>query len=326
MSLSTRLKRLVPLAISVAIIAFAARVLIGTLTRIRWSDVLATLYSIPIPSLLVGALLMVTLYAALAYCEVRIAEYVDGPVSPRRAILGVLLAAPIGHAIGWGAVSGGAIRYRIYSGVGMRGLDVGKMVLLASIPYPAGLGLLLGLSLVVQSDAAAAILHVQPSLARGAGLALLVLHAIYLGLIAVRRGPMSIGKFLLTLPPPRLTAIQYGVGVAEVCCGAGILYALLPPGLSIPFAVFLGVYVLCILTALASSVPAGIGVFESVILLLLPGVPPAELLGRVIAYRAVLEVIPFCVSLLLFATYEVWWRLPAQRARVALQRAEHDND
>ncbi len=321
MSVSTRLKQLVPIAVSLGIIAMAAHVLMGTLSRIHFTDVISTLRGLPITALLIGGLLVVGLYSALTFCEIQIAQFMAGPVSRRRAALALLLAAPIGHAVGWGAVSGGAIRYRLYSAVGVRPLDIGKMVLLASIPYPAALGLLLGLSLVLQSAAAAAILHISEPLARGTGIALLALHLAYLTLIAVRRGPLSLGRFMLTLPSPQLTTMQYCVGIAEVCSAAGVLYVLLPSGINMPFVVFLGIYVMCILTALASSVPAGIGVFESMILLLMPHIAPAALLGRVIAYRLLLEVLPLLLSLALFLIYEVWWRLSGQRARVIKLRS-----
>ena len=318
-----RLRRLLPLAVSAAIIALAGHVLLGTLRRIRVADVLHALGRTAPAEVAVGVLLVIGLYSALATYETIVARFLAGPVSSRRAVLGALLAAPLGHAIGWGAVSGGAIRYRIYSAVDMRPLEIGKFALLAAIPYPAGLGLLLAVSLVLQSDAAGAILHTSAALARGVGLALFALHAAYLALIA-RRRPMAFGGLRLTPPPPQLTAVQYAIGIIEVCCGAGVLYVLLPDGVSLPFVVFLGVYVLSILAALASSVPAGIGVFESVLLLLLPHVPPAPLLGSVLAYRFLLELVPVTLALGLFVSYEIWWRLPAQQARIAALQAARE--
>ena len=324
--MSNTLRRLLPITVSVAIIGLAAHVLIGTLHRLNPADVLGALQRIDLAAIVVGAILVGVLYAALSTCEVAIARFVNGPVSSRRAVLAALLAAPIGHAIGWGAVSGGAIRYRLYSAVLMRPLDVGKMVLLAAIPYPAGLGLLLGASLVLQSDAAASILHVSADIARGTGLALLALHVVYLTLIFQRRRPFDFGRFILTLPPPPLTAVQYCAGIVEVFCGAGVLYVLLPHGIGLPFVVFLGVYVLSIIAGIASSVPAGIGVFEAVLLGLLPHLPPAELIGSVLAYRFLLELVPLLLALVLFASYELWWRLPTQRARLARLRAARVRD
>ncbi len=324
MSQSHTLRRVLPIVLSVAIVAMAARVLYKTLHHVKVADVLAALHAIPLTSILVSALLVTTLYTALAIYEAIVVRFVEGGASPRRAVLAALLAAPIGHAVGWGAVSGGAIRYRIYSAVHLPPLDIGKIALLAAIPYPAGLGLLLGLSLVLQSEPAGAILHVSAALARGTGFALLALHAAYLLLIATRRAPLVFGRFRMTLPPPDVTAVQYCVGIVEVCCGAGVLYLMLPPIPGLPFIVFLGVYVLSILAALASSVPAGLLVLEAMLIRLLPHVPEPSLLAAVAVYRFVLEVVPLLVAISLFLAYELWWKLPRQRRRAAALKAERE--
>jgi phosphatidylglycerol lysyltransferase len=318
------LRRLLPIALSAAIVAMAARVLYRTLSHIRLADVVAALHAIPLSGVLVSALLVTTVYTALATYEAIVVRFVEGGASPRRAVLAALLAAPIGHAVGWGAVSGGAIRYRIYSAVHLPPIDIGKIALLAAIPYPAGLGLLLGVSLVLQSTAAGGILHVSAALARGTGLALLGLHAAYLLLIATRRTPLAFGRFRLTLPSPDLTAVQYCVGIIEVCCGAGILYLMLPPIPGMSFVIFLGVYVLSILAALASSVPAGLVVLEAMLVSLLPSVPQPALLAGVMVYRFVLEAVPLLVATSLFVGYELWWKLPRQRRRAAALKAERD--
>ena len=41
-----------------------------------------------------------------------------------------------------------------------------------------------------------------------------------------------------------------------------------------------------------SNVPAGLGVLEAALFLMLPQVPPGKLVGAVLAYRAVYEVLP----------------------------------
>jgi len=311
MSFSSTLRRLLPIAVSVAIIAAAAAVLGRTLHRINPAEVWAQLQRIPWPSLAIGALLVVTVYAVLALYEVIIVRQVRAPVSTIRAVLAALIAVPIGHAVGLGALSGGAVRYRIYSASGVRAIDIGKVVVLSAMPYAAGLGLLLGLALVLYSARAGELLHVAEPLARSAGLALLALHLGYVTLTLRRRGPIQFGNMMVTLPSPRLTAIQYALGAAEVCAASGVLYVFLPHGhhATLPYAVFVAAYVLSILAGLASSVPAGLGVFESVLLLLLPRMPPSQLIGSVLAYRFLLEVLPLVVALLLFTGYECGARL-----------------
>ena len=314
-------RRLVPIAVSAVIVALALRFLSSATHGLHVADVLRALHQIPLTAVAIGATLVVVLYTALGTYEAIIARYVGGPVSRRRAAMGGVLAASIGHALGLGTVSGGAIRYRVYSAAGLRPLDVGKMVLLAAIPYPGGLGLLLAVSLLLQSEAAAPILHTSPALARGIGLALVVLHVAYVTLVLNRREPLSFGRYMVTLPPPNLTGIQYCVGIIEVCSAAGILYALLPAQATLPYSVFIGVYVISILAGLASSVPAGFGVFDVTLIGLLPNVPQAELWAAVIVYRVLLELLPLVCSSLVFAAYEIWWRLPPQRARAAALRA-----
>jgi uncharacterized membrane protein YbhN (UPF0104 family) len=312
-----RLRQLVPIAVAAGIIALAGRQLHRLLGGLHVRDVLRDLYGLAPLKLAAGALLVVALYATLATYESIVARHVDGPVSSRRAMLGALLGASLGHLIGWGAVSGGAIRYRLYSAVHMRPLDIGKMVLLAAMPYPMGLGLLLGLSLVLQAGAAAAVLHVPAELARSTGLTLLALHAGWVTLVLLRRRPLALGRVLLALPPPELTAVQYLVGTVEVCCGASILYLLLPAEAAPPYLAFLGVYVLSILFGLASLLPAGIGAFDAMVATLMPGLARDELVAVLLVYRVLLELVPVCLALVTFIAYELWWARPAQRARRA---------
>jgi uncharacterized membrane protein YbhN (UPF0104 family) len=46
-------------------------------------------------------------------------------------------------------------------------------------------------------------------------------------------------------------------------------------------------------------------VLESVLLVLLPHVPPAELLASVLLYRVIFEILPLIVSLVLWGGYEL---------------------
>jgi uncharacterized membrane protein YbhN (UPF0104 family) len=319
-------RRWLPILLPLVFVMFVAKVLSERLSGMRWQDIEASLLALPVPMLLASVMMVAAIYTALAYCEARIAQYLNGPVSARRAALTALIAFPIGHAVGWGAVSGGALRYRLYSQAGMRPFEVAKMILLSSIAYPAGLGLLLGLSFMAQSEGAATVLHTSADLARGTGIALLGLHLLYLTLVMTRREPVYLGKMTITLPTPELTTVQYFTGIVDVCLGAGILYALLPANLGVSFVVFIGIYGLCIVAGLASSIPAGLGVFESVLLILLPTIPKADLIASVLGYRFILELIPFITALLLWFFYEIWWRLPRQRLRAERIESQFDSE
>lgn len=332
MSSKARLRQLLPIVVSAAIVALVAPALLRALRRISLHDVLVAMHQIPAGAIASAALLVLSVYGALALYETIVVRQVKAAASDGVAVIAGLTAAPIGHMIGWGALSGGAVRYRVYSNAGLRPLEIAKIAMLAAIPYAAGLGFVLGLALVLQADRASLVLHAShagllsradPALARGAGLALLALHAFYVTLVLRRRQSLKIGTLYVTLPPPQLTAIQYLVGTIEVCCGSAVLYVLLPASAHAPpYVVFVAVYVLSILAGLASSVPAGLGVFDGVLLFLLPQIPQAELTASVLTYRFLLEVVPLIIALTLFVTFE--FRTRHARIARALKRCRDD--
>jgi uncharacterized membrane protein YbhN (UPF0104 family) len=79
----------------------------------------------------------------------------------------------------------------------------------------------------------------------------------------------------------------------------------MPAELNMSWPAFIAIYCIAFVAGQLSNVPAGLGVLEAVLLLLLPHVPPAKLLGAVIVYRAVFEVLPLFVGLILWTFYEV---------------------
>ena len=62
--------------------------------------------------------------------------------------------------------------------------------------------------------------------------------------------------------------------------------------------------------SIASNVGGGLGVFESVLLLTLLGVPKAEIGGAALAFRAVYFLLPFAIAPLYLAARELprWLR------------------
>jgi phosphatidylglycerol lysyltransferase len=83
-----------------------------------------------------------------------------------------------------------------------------------------------------------------------------------------------------------------------------VLYLLLPDSIGIGYLAFLGAYLASVLVGVLSHVPAGLGVLESMLLLLLPDVPPEQLLAAVLMYRVIYEIVPVLCSLALWFSFE----------------------
>ncbi len=68
---------------------------------------------------------------------------------------------------------------------------------------------------------------------------------------------------------------------------------------------FLGVFIFAQIVALISHVPGGLGVFESMILLLVPVIPADQLLSSMLIYRGIYYLSPLALAALLLAGNEL---------------------
>ena len=88
---------------------------------------------------------------------------------------------------------------------------------------------------------------------------------------------------------------------------AGVLIVLLPPAEELlPAVLLMGTYMLAQLAGLASQVPGGLGVFETVFIILIGDKIPAEaLLGALFTYRIIYYLLPLALSAALLGIHEI---------------------
>jgi len=172
-----------------------------------------------------------------------------------------------------------------------------------------GIACLLGPRLVARTFGAA------PTAVIVAGLLLIGLVALYLLLAAVIRLPIRIRHFELPLPPLRLALGQVAFGTADFMMVSAVLDQMLSASSEIGFFPVAAGYVVANSAAIMSHVPGGLGVIEAVMLSLVPG---ANVVGALVAFRAVYFLIPFFIGALVFGVSEYIRR---QRRLAAAGRA-----
>src|ERR1700734_3250758 len=280
----------------------------------HWQDILARVHAISDVKLMRAALFTVGGYGCLTLYDALAVHFAGARVPYPRIALISFMGYAIGHNVGLNTLSGGAIRYRAYTALGLGAKQIATIIAFGSVTFLLGAALLLGLSLVTQAGMSGSVLHVHASLAMIAGVVLLGAVAAYLWLVCTRHEPLQIRNFVIPVPKPRVAFAQVAVACADLMCAAGVLYVLLPQHGQISFAAFAGVYLIAIAAGVISNVPGGIGVFEAVLLLLLQSVAKDRLLGALLAYRAIYYFAPFAVALALLGAHEVWaHRGPAVR-------------
>ena len=276
------------------------------LGQYRMQDILRDVNGISSTKLLRATFFCILGYACLTLYDALAVRFAGARLPYPRVALISFMGYAIGHNVGLNTVSGGAIRYRAYTALGLKAKQIATIIAFGTFTFALGASLLLGTSLVSQAGMSGSALHVHAWLAVVAGAALLLAVVAYLGLVCTRHEPIKLWKLVIPVPKPKIAFAQIGVGCADLLCVMAVLYVLLPTHNSVGFLAFAGVFLIAIAAGVISNVPGGIGVFEIVLISLLPGVPKEPLLGALVAYRVIYYFIPFGLALLLLGAHEIW--------------------
>ncbi|HWL27733.1 MAG TPA: hypothetical protein VNQ97_02380, partial [Burkholderiaceae bacterium] len=190
-----------------------------------------------------------------------IGKRLPGPV----VLTGGLMAYAFGNTIGLTAFSGGAVRWRLYSGLGLNGYDIAAISAFTAVAFGT-INTLIGLgSLALHPGALAGVLPLSAGPARL--LALVVLAAIVLPILwaSVSGHSLGIGRYTLRAPRPAILGTQLLIGLGDITFAALTLHILLPP-VDISFLAFLAIFAAAVMAGVISHVPGGVGVFEMVII------------------------------------------------------------
>lgn len=288
----------------IPLIGLAVWVLIDRLQSIDFGDVKEHLLDFPATTVLIGMTFSAAVYALVGLYEGIAVRIASGKRIPRIAFRTAIIANPLGRAIGLALVSGGALRYRMYSTEGLTARQVTSIVLLAAMPYFFSVGWLIDVSLLLNAETAAKALRLTTGLVLLLGAIGLAKDIGWLTFVFTRKQPMMIGGEPAPIPTVRDTSIQLAIGLTQISLMTATLYIFMPDELNMSWPAFIAIYCIAFVAGQLSNVPAGLGVLEAALLLMLPQVPPAKLLGAVLAYRAVFEILPLLVALTLLVAFE----------------------
>jgi phosphatidylglycerol lysyltransferase len=311
----TLLRWLGPLA-ALLVFGVVAYVLHGEIARLRFNRVFAHLQAIPRARVLAALGFTTISYWVLSGYDVLALRYLRKRLRYGRILFSSFIASAFGHTLGFAAFTGGAIRFRLYASAGVTAVEVATIAAFASLSIAIGLGTLAGISFFLSPAQSAAVLPLGHDLTFLAGALLLAAVAAYALWSTFSRGVLEIRGWALRAPGPAIGLSQVGLGVLDLSLAGSVLWWLLPAGSHIGFLPFIGAYAIAVIAGIVSHVPGGIGVFETVMLLIVRGIPPEALLGSLLAYRAIYYFVPLLFGAVLFGYKE----LSATRAHLARAR------
>jgi uncharacterized membrane protein YbhN (UPF0104 family) len=301
--------------LSLTIIAVAAVALFRTLRHIRVAKVIDAMLAAHASDLVWAALFVAGGYLTLTFYDLFALRTIGWAKIPYRvAMLASFTSYAIGHNVGASVLTGGAVRYRIYSAWGLDALAVTKLCFVAGLTFWLGNATVLGLGIVYAPDAASAIDQLPAWLNRALALVILLVLASYIAW--VWRRPRIIGRrgWQVTLPGGPLTLLQIGIGIVDLACCALAMFMLLPVEPNIGFVTLAVIFVAATLLGFASHAPGGIGVFDATMLVALWQFDKPQLLAGLLLFRLLYYVAPFVLSLLILGGRELLLGVPGRAA------------
>jgi uncharacterized membrane protein YbhN (UPF0104 family) len=288
-------RRVVSAATSLLLFAGAVYALHTQLRDHPLHEILAELRSFP-PLRLILALAATALgFLALAGYDAVSLAALGRQLAFRRVAYAAFLGYAFANSLPLSVVTGAAVRYRLYSQWGIARADAGRVITLNTVTYVVGLLASAGLAFALQPVLVPGFLRLPLHTARPLGFVCLAVVAAYLVWSARPGGDLKLWRWELPRPTFGRALAQIGVSFADWVLSGAALYVLLPH--RVPFHVFFAVFLLGQIAGLVAQVPAGLGVFEAVMLWgLSPALKTTTVLIALVGYRLVYFLLPLTLA------------------------------
>lgn len=276
------------------------------LHQYNFHDVLNSLTAIPKERLSLAICLSALGYVVMIGYDILGFSYINRTLAAKKVAFTNFISSVFSNTIGFALVTGSAIRYRFYSSWGVSPLAIAQIIAFANFTFWLGMFAVAGVMFLANPLKIPTQLHLPFATARPIGVIFLLLIAAYLlGSLLIKQ-PLVIRAHEFRFPSFKISSAQIAVSSFDWILAAGVLYPLLPANTPLSFLDFLGIYLLAMFAGVVSNVPGGLGVFETVILLILsPKVSPAAIFGSLLAYRAIYYFLPLIVAAGLLGLYEI---------------------
>ena len=202
-------------------------------------------------------------------------------------------------------VGGVAMRYRLYSRLGLDGSTITRIFSLSIATNWLGYVLVAGVVFSAGMVSVPGGWFIGASTLRITGFALLAFVVAYLALCAFsKKRRWTIKGQKLALPSLRMALIQFAVSSANWLVMGAIIWLLLMQ--KVDFPQVLGVLLISSIAGVIIHIPAGIGVLEAVFLALLRGEPISHgaIIAALLAYRVLYFIAPLLLALVLYLWLE----------------------
>ncbi|MFV0383365.1 bifunctional lysylphosphatidylglycerol flippase/synthetase MprF [Paracoccus sp. (in: a-proteobacteria)] len=300
------LRGLLPYMLALLLFGLGISALFRLLSPVDIHAVVAQIHTTPWR--LIGIALLSTFagYLCLAGYDWSALRHIGKPLPGPVTLTGGFLAYAFGNTVGLSAVSGGAVRWRVYSGLGLDGYDIAAVSSFTAISFGTAATLVGLVALAVHPAALASVLPLAPPGVRLLSILAILVITLPLIMASVTQRKLRLGRFTVNAPTPGILLVQLLISLGDIGFSALTLYVLLPVG-EPGFLAFLAIFAAATMAGIVSHVPGGIGVFETILIAALPaGAGVDKIAAALLLYRLIYYLVPFALALVLLSLFEAW--------------------
>jgi uncharacterized membrane protein YbhN (UPF0104 family) len=302
----TRLSQIGSILLSLLLFALSVWAITQELEKYQIQEVWNSLKGISSSCLLLAVGLTFLNYLIFTGYDVLALRYIRRRLPYRKVALVSIISYAVSNSVGLALLSGSAIRYRFYRVWGLSTVEIAQVVAFCNGSFWLGLFAVGGVLFLVEPVAVPTLLHLPFKSVHPIGILFLAIVLIYLLATVLSRKSLKVGKWMLPHLPLSLSLAQIAVTSFDWILAAAVLYVLMPTSVPLSYPGFFGIYLLAQIAGIISNVPGGLGVFETVMLLLLsPPIPSAKLFGALLAYRGIYYFLPLIIAVMLLGFYEI---------------------
>lgn len=282
----------------------AAFMIYRQLARYTWKEIEDAVIAVPNRNILLACIASFCGYMALSSYDFLALKYIKHKLAMWKWIFAGFIGFAVSNNAGHAIVSGGAIRYRLYTRWRVPATDILKMVTFSGFTYLVACFFLVIIGYACSPNhvlSAVSSPYVNWSIIAVSVGGLLF----YMWGCAFYKKPIIIKEVEFDAPTPKMAIAQIIIGSIDILMASLVLYFIMESYISVPFFTFIGAFIIAQVLGVYSQVPGGLGVFELVFTNLLPDDEnQATLFAILILYRIIYYLLPLIISGIVLFGYE----------------------
>ncbi|HAB23489.1 MULTISPECIES: lysylphosphatidylglycerol synthase domain-containing protein [Pantoea] len=272
--------------------------------KVNWEDVYNVIVNYNRLAVLSAVALVIVSYLTYGCYDLIGRAYCGHKLAKRQVMLVSFICYAFNLTLStW--VGGVAMRYRLYSRLGLDSATITRIFSLSIATNWLGYILLAGIVFSAGMVPIPGGWFIGETTLRIIGVVLLAVVAVFLWACAFsKRRKWTIRRQTLQLPSLRMALFQFAVSSANWLVMGAIIWLLLARQVDYP--IVLGVLLISSIAGVIIHIPAGIGVLEAVFLALLSGQHASHgtIIAALLAYRVLYFILPLLLALVLYLMLE----------------------